>query len=33
MPTRPIARYGWVPDLPDFRDVQFTAPVPEGDLP
>ncbi|MEA2510175.1 MAG: hypothetical protein QOG21_2257 [Actinomycetota bacterium] len=33
MPKRPIARYGWVPDLPDFRDFRFTAPVPEGDLP
>lgn len=33
MPTRPIARYGWVPDLPDFRDLQFMAPVPVGDLP
>ncbi|WP_163569114.1 C1 family peptidase [Fodinicola feengrottensis] len=23
--TRPIAGYGWIPDLPDFRDLEFTV--------
>jgi len=25
--TRKVARYGWVPDLPDHRDQLFAAPV------
>jgi C1A family cysteine protease len=25
-PTRKIARYGWVPDLPDYRDFTYAAP-------
>ena len=24
--TRPIERFGWVPDLPDARDFMFSAP-------
>jgi C1A family cysteine protease len=31
--ARPIARYGWIPDLPDFRDLKFSAPQKVGDLP
>ena len=30
--ARPIARYGWIPDLPDFRDLKFSAPQKVGDL-
>jgi hypothetical protein len=25
--TRQIKRYGWIPDLPDSRDVMFSAPM------
>ena len=27
MPQRKIARYGWIPDLPDHRDHLYAAPV------
>lgn len=27
MPNRKIARYGWVPDLPDHRDFAYTVPA------
>jgi C1A family cysteine protease len=34
VPPRPVARFGWIPDLPDFRDLKFSAPVEiMGDLP
>ncbi|HXX29423.1 MAG TPA: C1 family peptidase [Myxococcaceae bacterium] len=26
--ARRVARYGWIPDLPDHRDLYFSAPVP-----
>lgn len=27
MPSRKIARYGWIPDLPDHRDHLYAAPI------
>jgi C1A family cysteine protease len=29
-PRRKIARYGWTPDLPDQRDHQYAAPLPQA---
>lgn len=32
MPTEPMKKYGWIPSLPDYRDVTFTFEAQEAEM-